>query len=147
MKRIILMALAVMLFAVPDAGAALGNDSIRVRTVIDTVTIAASGTANSDTLYPNGVDLDAFRAEGFLSVEIYVSSGSGTCKIEYQLSYDGINWVDAGTDIATGITLATDRMIYGFPSGEPVLAPFIRFVVTETGGANSITIKLRFGLQ
>ena len=99
-------------------------------TVHNCPAIAASGSTETD-----GVNLH--NRAGIFSL-FYTLTGTGTGKIEYQISYDDVTYAEPSEalDVGTGLTAGSD-----FISFEPVLAPFIRLKITETGGANSITIS------
>lgn len=96
-------------------------------------TIAASGT-----LYESPV-LELIRKsgfEGFFSIQP-VFTGSGTLKIDYQVSNNGTTWSPAVEIIASAVS----GTVYSYPaSGTSIFAGYQRLKLTETGGANSVTI-------
>jgi len=134
MKRMILILLVLLL--VPVIGSA--ETSIVCATMQDGVTITASG---SDTSGP----FDLKRRAGYFSLQIEIS-GTGTAKIEYLLSNNGTDYIEpaTATDIATGVTAANDNEIYSF---SPELARYLKIKVTETGGANSVTVTTTLCVQ
>lgn len=104
----------------------------------DAVEIAASGTAYSQVL-----DLSRDQPDGHFSMQV-VATGSGTVKLEYLLSNDGTTFVTptGASDIVTAHTSGNDMY-----SISPMLARYIKFLATETGGANTITITCRAAIQ
>jgi len=105
-----------------------------------TATIAASGVGYSQPLKLTG-------KHGFFSVQT-VLTGSGTLKIEYELSNSTDapqTWSepDGATDIASGLTAGTT--LYQF---EPeTVALWLRLKFTETGTANTVTYTTRMAMQ
>lgn len=79
--------------------------------------------------------------EGFFSIQP-IFTGSGVLKIDYQTSNDirtGASkvWNTAVEIIATAVS----GTIYAYPvSGVNIFAGYQRFVLTETGAANSVTV-------
>lgn len=147
MKKVLFIGLALMAFVAfgigitpKSAHAAHGDDEMIIKTVLDAVAISASGSTTSDP-----ISIGELSPAGFFSVEILTAGVGSAVTIEYELSYDAVNWSDCGTDIKTGH--APGRMIYGFPDGEPLIAPYIRFKVTETAGNAVSSCTLKLGLQ
>ena len=139
MKKIVL-ALAVMLLASVSASA-----EMRVLTVFNAQSTAASGTSSS-----SAIDLARFQSLGSFSLQVAVS-GTGTAKFEYLVSNDGVNYLEptGASDIATGITAtsgpgADGRDIYYF---EPKMARYLKLRVTETGGANAVVVTAYLAIQ
>ena len=104
----------------------------------DAVTIAASGTDTSDAI------LFGTRVpDGFFSLQVTLT-GSGTAKIEYQLSNDGTDYLtpSSASDVVTTHTVSSGpgsdgKDIYKI---ESMVTRGMKIKVTETGGANSITV-------
>ena len=119
---------------IANVGSGRQMNSIKL---FDAETITASGSKTSEA-----VKVD--RADGVFS--FYESiTGDGTIKIEYLVSVDGTNFVTPSTasEIATSQTKASGtsgKDVIAFASGHPILAPYIKIKVTETGGVNSVTL-------
>jgi len=123
--------------------ATAGNAPIVTKNIFSAETITASGTATSTAT-------DLSNMAGFFTIQVAVS-GSGTCKIEYLLSNDGTNYLEptSASDIATGVTATsgpgTDgKNIYSF---SPEMAKYIKIKITETGGANTVTVTAWLAIQ
>jgi len=99
---------------------------------------------------PEPVLLSEMMVEGYFSIQGTVT-GDGTAKIEYELSNDGITYVEpeSATDIITGLTKTSGPGSDGkfFEEFNPELALYLRLKVTETGGANSVTLALTMAIQ
>jgi len=108
--------------------------------VFDQEAIAGSGNIESDV-----IELHKYKPEGFFSIQLTTVGTSSQVKVEYLLSLDGVTYVDCGTDIVTGFTPSTN--IYAFPTGEPVIAPYMKFKVTETAGNDVSSCTLTFCIQ
>lgn len=85
--------------------------------------------------------LERSNSEGFFSLQIAVT-GDGTLKGEYQVSNDGVTYVEptGATDIFSGFTKtsgpgADGKDLFSF---SPPLALFVKIVLTETGGGDSV---------
>lgn len=115
--------------------------TIKVYPLIDTLYIAASGSATTEP-----VDLSGSEAECSLYVAL---TGSGTASLRYEVSLDNVNWSQVTTysSLFTGFTAtsgpASNGVDYLYFSPPP--AAWLRFVVTETGTANPIYVTLIFG--
>jgi len=96
------------------------------------VTIAANGTSDPYTL-----DLTPYQPDGFMSLQ-FVMTGTGTARIYYTSSNDNVTYVAAEgvSDIITAMVGAGEKFI----PINPIFSKYMRIYVTETGGANSITI-------
>jgi len=113
--------------------------------VFDSQSVAAGGSATSRKI-------DLKRTRGYFSLQ-YVLTGDGTVTLSYELSNDGNIWIFPSTCgdsfPLTGLTKTSG------PGGDgkdivpvkPIIARFIRFKVTETGGANGVTISARLNYQ
>jgi hypothetical protein len=101
-----------------------------------TGSIAASGSYTTNAICTHG-------RTGICSVH-YAVTGDGTAKIEYLVSADGSTFVEpsSASDVATGKT--TGNYVDPF---EPVLAPFLKLKVTETGGAHAIVVTMHVCIQ
>jgi hypothetical protein len=105
--------------------------------VVDDETILASGSFPSDPVKVS-------YADGFFSVE-YVMTGTGTAKIEYLISSNKAGpfiTPASASDIATGITVGSDIVSFA-----PELGKWMKIKVTETGGANPVTITVKLMVQ
>lgn len=117
-----------------------------------TGTLAASGTAIIGKM-----NLDNMNIDGFYSIQLEVT-GDGTLKVEYMVSNDfnttGLAPLDAdfvkpssASDIVTAHTKTTGTSgldFYQFPTaGDPILAGWLAYRVTETGGANTVTYSIK----
>ena len=98
-----------------------------------TGTILASGTANTEQ-----VDLVRKTGyEGYFSIQPIIS-GTGVFEIDYQINNGGgwfsVNAVEIVSPVVNGT-------IYRFPAaGVNMFGGYMRFVLTETGTTNPITI-------
>jgi len=100
-------------------------------TIFDAEVLAASGTATS-----SAIDLNQFKARGYFGLQ-YTIAGSGTVKFEYQLSNNGVTFVEPAAAVDIGSSLTAGN---GYLSFAPACARYIQIVATETGGANGVTI-------
>ena len=101
--------------------------------------ISASGVYTSDS-----IDLTSIvPSSGYFSVQVEVT-GDGTCKIEYLLSNDGIDYISpsTATEIATGLTKTTNTSGKDIYSFSPMLSKFMKIAITETGTSDSVTVSL-----
>ena len=142
MKRLLAIITAILLIAVPVLA---GNNTIESHKVFNAVTVAASGTS----LW-SGIDLNQVRPDGYFSLQVAVS-GDGTAKFEYLISNDNSNYLEpsSAADIAAGITKTSGpgsdgKDIYSF---NPEMARYLKIKITETGGANSVTITAWLAIQ
>jgi len=91
-------------------------------------TISASGSVNVPV---------SKGSEGFFSIQP-VFTGTGTLKIDYQLSNNGSTWSPAVQIVASAVS----GTHYPYPAaGTNIFAGYQRIVLTETGGANSVAIS------
>ena len=100
--------------------------------------------ALSGTFYTPSINLNDFIQNGYFSAYLGVT-GNGTCKVEYQLSFDNINWVTGSSAVFTGYTKTSGLGSNGkeIASFTPAASDYMRFKITEIGAANSITITLK----
>lgn len=94
--------------------------------------IGSGQTITSDSVYQSG-------NEGFLAL---VTQVSGTVGINYQVSYDNVNWwtpntTSSGTLTSAGV-IATSISSNTWIIATAVLAPYMRFIYNSTG-ASTIT--------
>jgi hypothetical protein len=121
--------------------------SISTIRVFNAREIAASGSLTSQA-FKLGSYSDV---QGWFSLQIALT-GDGTGKFQASVSNDKSNFIisdDASDDIITAHTdesgPGTDGIqIYQF---SPVLAQWLRIVVTETGGADSIIVTAHLAIQ
>jgi len=130
------------------------DNKIRTINIMSAETIAASGTCYGT---PNGasasglecIPLAQYRGDGDMSLQVKVT-GDGTAQITYYLSNDGTNFrTPAGSsDIVTAHTKSSGSSgleIYAIDL--PMVAKYMKILVTETGGADTITVTLDLCMQ
>lgn len=108
--------------------------------------IAASGSALSQAY-----ELDWYALNGFFSLQITLT-GDGTGKFQWAVSNDKTNYIISATasdDIVTAHNKtsgpgADGKHIYSF---DPIVSGWMKIKVTETGGANSITVTADLCMQ
>lgn len=135
MKKMLLVLVCLGLGLVPTTALARSVTSV---TIMDGATaISASDDYSSATLTTFTVG----DREGFFAIQA-VTTGNGTGKIEFYTSIDGVTFKEptGGGDIITGLTTAGGAKYAEF---SPDYCEKIRIVVTETGGANSITPTIK----
>jgi hypothetical protein len=146
MKKIKVITLIIaVLFVFSSVAFADYRDKITTFKTHDGVTIALSGSSTSSE-----INLSSYRPNGYFSIQVALT-GDGTAKFEYLLSNDGTNYLEpsSASDIGTGLTKtggpgSDGKEIYSF---SPELAKHMKIKVTETGGANSITVTVTLSLQ
>jgi len=120
------------------AAPALAADTTVV-TLFENRSIAASGGYTSAVL-------DVGSAEGYFSLSVSVR-GEGTCKINYQASNDLTVWAEPQgvTAVLSGLTKTSGPGLNGKVLDQiaPEFARYLRFCVTETGGAAAVLVTLR----
>ena len=139
-----LAALLIILFLLPASG--LAKDGvIHIETVFDSEAVTASGTATS-----RAIELSRVGVAGYFSLQV-TATGDGTATIEYQLSNDGVTFVEptGAADVVSGLVKTSGpgsdgKNIYSL---SPMLARFIRFKITETGTSDTITITAVLAYQ
>jgi hypothetical protein len=126
MRKILFVALLILTLSVPVFAG--------VMTTVTThgaVSVVASGSSSS-----TAIDLQRRRIDGFFSIQVNVT-GSGTVKIEYLLSNDGVTYIEPATasDIVSGFTATSGPGSdgNGFYSFAPEPARYMKIKVTETG--------------
>lgn len=106
---------------------AFGDDST-------TVSIAASGNSSSPA-----IDARKFRrSDGTFNV---ILTGTGTGKLTVFGSRDGISNLHNFGDLITGMVVGVGSYILKLDNASMAYFPYLTFVITETGGANGITVK------
>ena len=124
-----------------------GNAPIYTERLFTSQSISASANATS-----NPLDLRNIATNGFFSVQ-YTLTGTGTAKIEYNLSNEDAmtNLLEptSAADIASGLTATSGPGADGkdVVSFAPELARWLRIKVTETGGANAVVMTLDLAVQ
>jgi len=127
-----------------------GTSVVTVQRIYKGTSIVASGTGYTDI-----IDLDYKR--GYMSLFIHMT-GDGTASITPFVSMDPVGTKDADSNwtqpydsggtaitIATGLTKSTGPATNGqhvYPVEIPV-AKKVKFLITETGGADAITPVIR----
>lgn len=114
--------------------------------------IAASGTYSGTV--DDGADawIDVRNREGFFTLEVEDVTGTGTFKAEYQIrSEDATTGPEpnGASDILTGVTATSGPAGDGNISVQFAthLGAYIRIVLTETGGAASVTPTINLILR
>lgn len=98
--------------------------------------VLAGGSVDSDPIDIRGID-------GYLSLG-WTITGDGTAKFEILSCLDGSNYLDVSPDIAAAQTKITGPGTNGINAAliTTIPAPFIKIRVTETGGANAVTVTV-----
>lgn len=101
------------------------------------VVVAASGTGTS-----SAIDLRSIASTGLFALH-YTIAGSGTATVAFSQSstYDG-TYVTGATAIATGKTAGTYYTAFA-----PPISPWMKILVTETGGSQNIIVTIRLVVQ
>lgn len=109
------------------------ENKIEVYKLFSAETIALSASATSAAV-------NVQQRSGIFSIQ-YTFTGTGTAKLEYLVSLDGVTYTEPSEalDIASGLSAGTDVVSFA-----PVLAPFIKIKITETGGANAVVFTSLF---
>lgn len=97
-------------------------------TVTKTRTLAASDVWTSDAIH---------ITSGWFwqwAVEV-ITTGTGTLTVQFQTSLDGSNFYTGATAICTAVAAGTTPIIY---APTIPLAPWIKFILTEAGGAAQV---------
>lgn len=134
--------LFVLFFLLILSGPAMAADTT-VITICESKAVAASGAYTSAAL-------DVKSAEGYFSIQAQIK-GAGTATIGYQVSNDGQAWAlpEGATAPLTGIKStsgpgANGRVMEQF---SPEFARYIRFYISETGGASSVLVTLKIAYR
>lgn len=135
MKRIILLSLA-MLAAASPAWAA--GDVIPITG--SGITIGTTAVAAGHSYSP--VSTFVYDSQGYFALQGTIT-GDGTAKIEYWTSLDGTTYREptGATDIISGFTKTSGPASDGrfYIQFQPDFCKYIKIVITETGGLNTIT--------
>ena len=133
MKKLLIT--AIVLMAACGVSMAGGIDYNTKTIVLNCGAIAASGgyTTTAQT-WDN--------SEGYMSVVLMPTAGSGTYSMTYQCSSDKTTWVEPDNDgeIFSGKTLADGDQCTQYAAS---WCRYWRAVIRETGGASSITLTGR----
>ena len=126
------------------AGTASAGSGDRVRTeVLATSQTVAAGESD---LLGHLVDVGKMELNGYFTLYVEIT-GDGTVTLEYVTSDDGTNYVEptGAKDVATGYVKTSGPGSDGkdFLPVYPMRAPYIGIRATETGAANSVTIKAK----
>jgi len=103
-------------------------------------TLEASGTA-----YSHVINLDNYQIGGYMGFFVEVTGGSGQIKLEGLASYDGLTFMKMSTEPFLenfGASSGPDSDGKQAVSYAPVPCPYFKVLVTEDGGANSVTFNL-----
>lgn len=132
MKKVLCISLTILLVATAAICSQISAISV----------FSSQATAASQTSTSSAVDLRSLVSTGNFALH-YTISGSGTASLYIATSStSGGTYVTYATAIATGKTAGT----YYTPFAPPV-APWVKILVTETGGAQSITTTARLVVQ
>lgn len=138
MKRILVTSTMLLFAMFAICGTRVFSDEppISVVTLVDATAIAGSATYTT-------ADLNVKNVAGYFSIELVVA-GAGTAQVAYQTSMDGTTFTtpQGATALMTGKTVGTyiDQVVLEF-------APYIRFLVSETGGGSAINATLKVAIQ
>ena len=117
--------------------------NIQVTKIFDAETIAASGSSSSSEIRLNNM-------RGYFSLQLEIT-GDGTATVEYQLSNDGSTFLEptSAGDITSGFTKTSGPGSDGKDifTIRPEIARRMKVVVTETGGADTITVNAYLAVQ
>ena len=113
---------------------------MKTATLFTSEVIIASAFARSEV-----IDLDAYVKDGFFSIQL-ILTGDGTAKVEYEVSNTGFDYVtqsDAEDIIVSGFTKTSGPGSDGkdLISFDVEPSSKMKIKITETGGADSITIS------
>jgi hypothetical protein len=117
-------------------------DHLHIQKIFNAVSIAASGTAYVD------INLDRLSPDGFFSLQLHVT-GDGVIDAAWLASLDGGNTFVKGAADGSASVIAADlskstgpgsdgKHIFSF---DPYTTSRIRIMLTETGGANGVTVS------
>lgn len=136
MKKLIL---AIALFVVFSPGLALAANEV-ISITASGVTIGTTAVAAGHAYSP--VDQFVWNNEGYFALQGRIE-GNGTAKIEYWTSLDGATFREptGATDIISSFTKTSGPASDGrfYKQFNPDFCKFLRIVITETGGINTIT--------
>ena len=81
-----------------------------------------------------GINLRSIAIQGIFSIHL-ILTGSGTAKVEYLLSHDGVNFLipSSASDIVSAFTVGADIIPF-----EPEGAPYMRLKVSEVNAAEIV---------
>lgn len=115
----------------------MADNRFFTKKIFDEIVIPAGGSINYDQ------DLGYWKTFGHVSLHI-VLVGTGTAKFTYESSNTGKDFVvaEGAADILAAMTVGTELVAF-----DPKFAKHIRFVVEETGGANSVTVTVVVAAQ
>jgi len=135
MKKALLILVCLGLGLVPCV--ALAGSSVSLVTIMD----GSTAIAASDDYSGTATTFSVAGREGFFAIQAS-ASGSGTAKVEYYTSLDGTTFAEpaGAVDIIAALTSASGTVTVQF---FPDFCEKIKIVVTETGGASSITPTIR----
>jgi len=113
--------------------------------------ISAQTVAKSSSYTTPAYDLSGRKfVTGYFSLQVAVT-GSGTCKFEYLISNDGVNYLEpsAATDIASSITVSSGpgsdgKDIFRF---RPIIGKYMKIKVTETGTSAAVVVTAYLSIQ
>ena len=116
----------------------LRDREITVIKLFDAESIA-SGASSSQPA--EGIDLQRFAQNGFFSLQ-YLITGTGTLKLEYNLSLDGATYIEptGSTDIGSSLTATTGPGSDGkdILTFSPELARYLKIKATGSGGSAAV---------
>ena len=116
-----------------------GDNPIHTILAFNAVVLTAGSSSTSEV-----IDVKSLANSGNFSVE-WTATGTGTGKIEYLIcsTINGTFIEPSGaSDIKASITTGHDAIAF-----TPVLAPYMKLKITETGGATAITFTVHLNIQ
>jgi len=143
MKKIFLALVIAAVLGAGLASPAMAGDSINAYCIMDGTSAIAASSNYSGTCQTTGGAISMERVSGYFALDIRDMTGDGTMKAEYQCSSNGQTWAEPedASDIVTGWlkTSGPGSDGTGYVLFEPEVTKYIRIVLTETGGADTIT--------
>jgi len=121
------------------------GSAITTTKVFDAQALAASGVFTTPAL-----DLSRYSTEGFFSLQFNLT-GTGTAKVEFMISNNDVDYIEptGASDVLSAFTVTSGPGANGkdIASFSPPLARFLKLKVTETGGANGVTVNGWLAIQ
>ena len=116
----------------------MAYNDIYTRRLFNAESISASASSTS-----SAIDLGSYAHDGYFSIQLTVS-GSGTVKLEYQLSNDGVTYKEPSNvpDITStfGATSGPDSDGKDVLTFRPALSRWLKIKATEDGGAAAAVV-------
>lgn len=108
----------------------------------------AEAIALSQSATSVAVNLRGAADDGIFGIQLKLT-GDGIAKVEYLESYNSVDFVtpSGAIEIVTGFTKTSGTSGVDVITFEPEICPYMKIKVTETGGANSITVAIILTVQ